>query len=118
MENIELNEQEQNRRESLDKLRELGINPYPAAEYPANATSAQIQAGYDSEKANFSDITIAGRIMSRIMGAASFIEIQDEDGRMQVYLKRDEICPEEDKTLYNVVFKKLLDIGEIGRAHV
>lgn len=114
MENIELNEQEQNRRESLDKLRELGINPYPAAEYPVNATSAQIKAGYDSEKANFSDVTIAGRIMSRrIMGAASFIEIQDEDGRMQVYLKRDEICPEEDKTLYNVVFKKLLDIGDI-----
>ena len=114
MENITLNEQEQNRRDSLAKMRELGIEPYPAAEYPVNATSADIKAGYDADKGNFNDVVIAGRIMSRrIMGAASFIEIQDEEGRIQVYVKRDEICPGEDKTMYNTVFKKLLDIGDI-----
>lgn len=114
MANIELNEQELGRRESLGKLRELGINPYPAAEYKVNATAAQIAAEYDPEKGNLQDVTIAGRIMSRrIMGAASFIELQDSTGRIQVYIKRDEICPGEDKTLYNTVFKKLLDIGDI-----
>ena len=114
MENITLNEQEQNRRDSLLKLRELGIEPYPAAEYPVNTSSAAIKAGYDADKGNFSDVVIAGRIMSRrIMGAASFIELQDAEGRIQVYVKRDEICPGEDKTLYNTVFKKLLDIGDV-----
>ncbi|MBO4765608.1 MAG: lysine--tRNA ligase [Bacteroidales bacterium] len=114
MENIALNEQEQNRRDSLAKLRELGIEPYPAAEYPVNTSSAAIKAGYDAEKGNFNDIVIAGRIMSRrIMGAASFIELQDAEGRIQVYVKRDEICPGEDKTMYNTVFKKLLDIGDV-----
>ena len=114
MENMDLNEQERNRREALTKLRELGIDPYPAALYPVNATAQKIKDEYDAEKGNLSDVVIAGRIMSRrIMGAASFIELQDETGRIQVYIKRDEICPDEDKTMYNTVFKKLLDIGDI-----
>ena len=114
MEITDLNEQEQNRRASLQKLQELGINPYPAAEFKVNATTEEIKAGYDPEKGNFNDISIAGRMMSRrIMGAASFIELQDDCGRIQVYVKRDEICPGEDKTMYNTVFKKLLDIGDI-----
>ena len=111
---IDLNEQERGRRESLGKLRELGINPYPAPLYPVNATTAEIAAGFVPEQGNFADVCIAGRIMSRrIMGAASFMELQDHAGRIQVYVKRDEICPGEDKTLYNTVFKKLLDIGDI-----
>ncbi len=111
---IELNEQELNRRASLKSLKDLGIEPYPAAEYKVTANSEQIKAEYDPEKGNLADITIAGRIMSRrIMGAASFMELQDEQGRIQVYVKRDEICPGEDKTMYNTVFKKLLDIGDI-----
>ena len=110
--NNNLSEQETLRRESLNHLRELGINPYPAALYPVNASTAEILAGFNGE--NFTDVCIAGRIMSRrIMGAASFMELQDASGRIQVYVKRDEICPEEDKTLYNTVFKKLLDIGDI-----
>ncbi len=114
MENLDLNEQERNRREALGKLRELGIEPYPAALYPVNATAQKIKDEFDPEKGNLDDVVIAGRIMTRrIMGAASFIELQDETGRIQVYIKRDEICPEEDKTMYNTVFKKLLDIGDI-----
>ena len=114
MEITDLNEQELNRRASLQKLHELGIEPYPAAEFPVNTDTRKIKDGYDPEKGNFSDIIIAGRMMSRrIMGAASFIELQDDCGRIQVYVKRDEICPGEDKTLYNTVFKKLLDIGDI-----
>ena len=99
MANLELSEQELIRRQSLDKLRELGIEPYPAALYPVNATAKVIEAEYDPEKGNFQDVCIAGRIMSRrIMGAASFMELQDSTGRIQVYVKRDEICPGEDKT--------------------
>ncbi len=114
MEQATLNEQELGRRESLARLRELGIEPYPAAEYPVNASSQDIKEGYDAQKQNFDNVCIAGRIMSRrIMGAASFMELQDDCGRIQVYIKRDEICPSEDKTLYNTVFKKLLDIGDI-----
>ena len=114
MENLDLNEQERNRREALTRLRDLGIDPYPAALYPVNATARKIKDEYDPEKGNLADVVIAGRIMSRrIMGAASFIELQDETGRIQVYIKRDEICPGEDKTMYNTVFKKLLDIGDI-----
>ena len=114
MANIELSEQELVRRESLGKLRELGINPYPAPLYPVNATAEEIKAGFDPEKGNFQDVCIVGRIMSRrIMGAASFIELLDATGKIQVYIKRDEICPGEDKTMYNTVFKKLLDIGDI-----
>ncbi|MCF0176043.1 MAG: lysine--tRNA ligase [Bacteroidales bacterium] len=107
-------EQELLRRESLAKLRELGINPYPAPLYPVNITTQEIKDSYDPEKGNLQEVCIAGRIMSRrIMGAASFSEIQDETGRIQVYVNRDEICPGEDKTMYNTVFKKLLDIGDI-----
>ena len=110
----DLNEQEQIRRESLAKLRELGIEQYPAPLFPVNTSTSEIKEGYDPEKANFQDVVIAGRIMSRrIMGAASFGEIQDEKGRIQVYINRDEICPGEDKTMYNTVWKKLLDIGDI-----
>ncbi len=114
MANIEYSEQEQIRRESLAKLRELGIEPYPAALYPVNETTKNISDNYDPEKGNFADVCIAGRLMSRrIMGAASFGELQDETGRIQIYVKRDEICPGEDKTMYNTVWKKLLDIGDV-----
>ena len=114
MANTEYSEQELLRRESLIKLRELGIEPYPAPLYPVNASAKMIADEYDDEKKNLQDLCIAGRIMSRrIMGAASFMELQDESGRIQVYVKRDEICPGEDKTMYNTVFKKLLDIGDI-----
>ncbi|MCI1639737.1 MAG: lysine--tRNA ligase [Bacteroidales bacterium] len=109
-----LNEQELGRRESLNRLKELGINPYPAQLYPVNATAKGISVEYDPEKENCKDVVIAGRIMSRrIMGAASFMELQDSTGRIQVYMKRDDVCPGEDKTMYNTVFKKLLDIGDI-----
>ncbi|MDD6151366.1 MAG: lysine--tRNA ligase [Bacteroidales bacterium] len=112
--NQELSEQEIIRRESLAKLRELGIDPYPAALYPVNTNTAEIASGYDPEKGNFQEVCVAGRLMSRrIMGAASFGELQDESGRIQIYVKRDEICPSEDKTMYNTVWKKLLDIGDI-----
>ena len=114
MANTEYSEQEQIRRESLAKLKELGIEAYPAALYPVNISAAAIAEQYDPEKQNLQDVCVAGRIMSRrIMGAASFMELQDESGRIQVYVKRDEICPGEDKTMYNTVFKKLLDIGDI-----
>jgi lysyl-tRNA synthetase class 2 len=114
MEVNELNEQEQIRRESLQAMRNLGIDPYPAAEYPINITTAKIRSEYDDNIKNLQDVTIAGRIMTRrIMGAAAFMELMDETGRIQIYIKRDEICPGEDKTLYNTVFKKLLDIGDI-----
>ena len=111
---MELSEQEIIRRESLAKLRELGIEPYPAPLYPVNTSTKEILEGYDPEKGNFKEVCIAGRIMSRrIMGAASFMGLQDADGRIQVYVNRDEICPGEDKTMYNTVFKKLLDIGDV-----
>ncbi len=113
MADIELSEQEQLRRNSLEGLRALGIDPYPAAEYKVTATAAQIAAEYSPEKGNFQDVALAGRIMSRrIMGSASFFELQDHTGRIQIYIKRDEVCPEGDPTLYNTVFKKLLDIGD------
>ena len=114
MANIELNEQEAGRRDSLAQLKALGINPYPAPLYPINATAESVGKEYSAEKGNCQDICLAGRIMSRrIMGAASFGEIQDSTGRIQIYVKRDEICPGEDKTMYNTVWKKLLDIGDI-----
>lgn len=114
MSNLELSEQEIIRRNSLQKLRELGINPYPANEFKINTSTKQILEQYDPETNNFQDVTIAGRLMNqRIMGKASFAELQDESGRIQLYLNRDEICPGEDKSLYNDVFKKLLDIGDI-----
>ncbi len=114
MNHLELSEQEVLRRESLIRLRELGIDPYPAAEYKINTTSREIKAKYNQEENNFQDVSIAGRIMNRrIMGKASFAEIQDHEGRIQLYINRDEICPGDDKTLYNEVFKKLLDRGDI-----
>ncbi len=108
-----LSEQEQLRRQSLQALRDLGINPYPAERFDVSATAAQIAAEFDAEPAKFEAVTIAGRIMSRrIMGSASFFELQDHTGRIQVYIRRDDVCPEGDPTLYNTVFKKLLDIGD------
>lgn len=109
-----LSEQEQIRRESLAELRKLGINPYPAAEYKTNVFAAEILANFSDESNNYQDVCIAGRIMSRrIMGNASFAELMDSSGRIQIYVRRDDVCPGEDKTLYNTVFKRLLDIGDI-----
>ncbi len=115
MSTLELSEQEQIRRNSLAELRKLGINPYPAAKYEVTATAAQIAEQYDPEKGNFQDVSVAGRIMSRrIMGSASFFELQDHTGKIQVYIKRDDVCGDDpEATLYNKVFKKLLDIGDI-----
>ena len=114
METREFNEQEQNRRDAVEKLRELGIEPYPAELFDVNTTTTEIKDKYDPEKCPFENVSIGGRIMGRrIMGAAAFVELQDSEGRIQVYVKRDEICPGEDKTMYNTVFKKLLDIGDI-----
>ena len=109
----QLSEQEQLRRQSLATLRSLGINPYPAARYDVTATAGEIAANFDPEKGNYQHVRIAGRMMSRrIMGSASFFELQDHTGRIQVYIRRDDVCPEGDPTLYNTVFKKLLDIGD------
>ncbi len=109
---LELSEQELNRRQSLEELRKMGINPYPAAEYPVNAYSEEIRNNFDDNAAPRT-VCIAGRLMSRrVMGKASFAELQDSKGRIQVYITRDDICPSEDKELYNVVFKKLLDLGD------
>ncbi len=109
---LELSEQEIVRRNSLAQLREMGINPYPAAEYKVNAWSDDIRAQF-SDESEPRQVSIAGRVMSRrIMGKASFMELQDSKGRIQVYVSRDDLCPDENKDLYNVVFKKLLDIGD------
>ena len=109
---LELSEQEINRRLNLQALKDLGINPYPAAEYPTNAFSTDILAAF-SDDAPQREVCIAGRMMSRrIMGKASFVELQDSKGRIQVYITRDDICPDENKDLYNTVFKKLLDLGD------
>ena len=109
---LELSEQEIIRRECLKELRALGIDPYPAAEYPVNAYSTDIKGNFD-DAAEQRDVCIAGRLMSRrVMGKASFAEIQDSKGRIQVYVSRDDLCPDENKDLYNVVFKKLMDIGD------
>ena len=103
-------EQELTRRHSLQELNSLGINPYPAEEFKTNSSSDQIKKNYTEGES----VVIAGRIMGRrIMGKASFVEIKDAQGKIQIYLNRDEICPQEDKTLYNTVFKKHLDIGDI-----
>ena len=111
---IVLSEQEQQRRLNLQAIIDLGINPYPAEEFKVNVSAADIAANYERDKLNYKNIRFAGRMMSRrIMGNASFIELQDSTGRIQAYIKRDEICPDDDKTFYNTVFKKLLDIGDI-----
>ena len=105
----QLSEQELVRRESLKKLRELGVEPYPAKAYKVNAYTKDCKANFEEGK----QVCLAGRMMSRrIMGKASFAELQDAKGRLQVYFNRDEICTGEDKTMYNEVFKKLLDMGD------
>src|SRR5690554_3817655 len=109
MSNLELSDQELQRRETLTKLREYGIDPYPAALYPVTDKAKQIKEKYEEDK----QVVIAGRLMRRkIQGKASFGDLQDDTGRIQVYFNRDEICPGEDKSLYNDVFKKLLDLGD------
>jgi lysyl-tRNA synthetase class 2 len=111
---IELSEQEIIRRNCLQELSTMGIEAYPAKAYDVNATTTEILTKFEADQTLFQEVSIAGRIMNRrIMGAASFVELQDSMGRIQLYFKRDDICPEEDKTLYNNVFKKQLDLGDI-----
>ncbi len=110
---MELSEQEIGRRNSLNELIKLGIDPYPAELYEVNVSAKEISTHYAHDKIEFKNVSIAGRIMGRrVMGNASFAELQDSTGRIQLYFKRDDICPGEDKTLYNTVFKRLLDIGD------
>ena len=109
-----LSEQELLRRQKREDLIKLGIDPYPAEMFDVNVTAKDIIKNYENNKLDYKAISIAGRLMSfRIMGSASFAELQDSTGRIQVYFRRDDLCPDEDKTLYNTVFKKLLDIGDI-----
>ena len=109
---LELSEQEIIRRNSMNELRAMGIEPYPAAEYVTNAFSTDIKAEFKDD-AEPRKVSVAGRMMTRrVMGKASFIELQDSKGRIQVYITRDDICPGEDKDLYNTVFKRLLDLGD------
>lgn len=108
-----LSEQELERRKDREELMKLGINPYPAVSFPVNVTAEDIHRNYENRKNDYKGISIAGRLMSRrIMGSASFGEIQDATGRLQIYVRRDDLCPGEDKTFYNTVFKKLLGIGD------
>lgn len=110
----QLSEQEIVRRQSLEEIKKLGIDPYPAALYPVNTSSKEILDNFDANPEGFQEVCLAGRLMSRrIMGKAAFAELKDASGRIQVYINRDEICPGEDKELYNTVFKRLLDIGDI-----
>ena len=110
----ELSEQEILRRNSLEELKKLGIDPYPAEKYPVNASAKEIHDNFSAEKKNFQDVCFAGRIMSqRIMGSASFTELQDSTGRIQIYVRREDICNDAEALMYNTVFKKLLDIGDI-----
>ncbi len=109
-----LNDQELRRREEREELMKMGINPYPSETFPINASSVDIKKHFDEYPNDYSNISIAGRLMSRrIQGSASFAEIQDSKGRIQLYINRDELCPGEDKTFYNTVWKKMLDIGDI-----
>lgn len=109
-----LSEQENIRRKSKADLEKIGINPYPAELFEVNTSARDILENYERQKIDYKNVSLAGRIMSRrIMGSAAFAELQDETGRIQIYVRRDDICPGEDKTLYNTVFKKLLDIGDI-----
>lgn len=111
---MQLSEQEIIRRKAKEQLEELGVNPYPSELFEVNVSTKDIKQNYEKQKIDYKNISIAGRIMSRrIMGSASFAEIQDATGRIQIYIRRDDICPDEDKTLYNTVFKKLLDIGDL-----
>lgn len=111
---MRLSDQEIQRRQSLEELQKLGIDPYPAEKYEVNTNAGEILDQFNENESRFSEVSLAGRIMQRrVMGAASFVEIQDSAGRIQAYFKRDDICPDEDKTLYNIVFKRHLDIGDI-----
>ncbi|MBP8192557.1 MAG: lysine--tRNA ligase, partial [Chitinophagales bacterium] len=116
-----LSEQEQVRREKLEKIKALGVDPYPAPLYPVNVTSKEIKENYKEEvledgtknRLNYQDVCIAGRLMAtRPAGKASFAEVQDSEGRIQIYVRRDDICPGEDKSMYDVLFSKLLDLGD------
>jgi lysyl-tRNA synthetase, class II len=110
---MQLSEQEIIRRENLQKIIEAGINPFPADLYDINATTQEVKQGFVESKSNYQQVSMAGRMMSvRVMGKASFAELQDSEGRIQIYIARDEICPGEDKSLYNDVFKKWLDLGD------
>lgn len=114
MEQHELSEQEQIRRDSLKELKQLGINPFPAEEYPVSHYSQDLLDNFEGNEDQYQEVCLAGRIMTRrIMGSASFAQLKDDKGRIQVYLRRDDLCPGDDKTLYNTVFKRLLDIGDI-----
>jgi len=109
-----LSEQEQQRREKRTELKKMGVNPYPSEEFKINVTSDDIKKNYEKAKTDYKDISIAGRLMSiRKQGSAAFAELQDAHGRIQIYLRRDDICPGEDKTAYNTVFKKMVDLGDI-----
>tara|TARA_B100002019_G_scaffold130020_1_gene111767 strand:- start:4827 stop:6350 length:1524 start_codon:yes stop_codon:yes gene_type:complete len=111
---MSLSEQEGQRRKSREEIIELGIDPYPPQSFETNTTTKEIKDNFDEKKKNFSDVTIAGRLMSRrVMGSASFAEIQDSSGKIQIYVRRDDICQSDDKTLYNTIFKKKLDLGDI-----
>lgn len=111
---MQLSEQEIIRRKGKEELEKLGINPFPAELFPVNVSVKDIHENYERSKTDYKDVSIAGRVMGRrIMGSAAFAELQDESGRIQLYFRRDDLCPGEDKTLYNTVFKKLLDIGDI-----
>ena len=114
MNDISLSDQERERREELQALIQLGINPYPAETWPVNTSSKDILSNYNSNKLDYKNVSLAGRVVSkRIMGKASFVELQDAQGRIQLYINRDEICPGEDKTFYNEVFKRLISNGDI-----
>lgn len=114
MTDLFLSDQELQRRDELKRLREMGIDPYPAATFEVNAYAGEVEAQFEEGKAGFEDLTLAGRLINkRVMGKASFAELQDESGSIQLYFQRDELCPGEDKTLYNEVFKKLISLGDI-----
>ena len=111
---MQLSEQEILRRKSREELMAMGVDPYPAASFDVNINTAHIKRNFESRPDDYTNISLAGRLMSRrIMGSASFAEIQDSKGRIQIYIRRDDICKGEDKSLYNEVFKKKLDIGDI-----
>ena len=111
---MSLSEQEEQRRKSREEIIDLGIDPYPSETFDINTNSQEIKDDFDEKKKNFQDVSISGRIMSRrVMGSASFAEIQDSKGKIQIYVRRDDICEGDDKTLYNTIFKKKLDLGDI-----
>lgn len=108
-----MNDQQEERRQSREQLMKLGVDPYPSKTFEVDVSTREILENYESRKLDYKNVSIAGRIMSRrIMGSASFAELQDSKGRIQIYFRRDDLCPEEDKTLYNTVFKKFIDIGD------